>query len=134
MTNEKHFSKTISQWEFDSGLFTNLPRIINACDFVHSNSKEVSYLSWQNKYLNLKSIKLKLFLWTELQESLLLAIYLISVDATLGNIGNNIDLLLANYENFFLFEDLNVEGHNSFLKEFCDVYNLNKSNQSSYLF
>ena len=26
--NEKHFPKTISQYEFDYGLFTNLPRII----------------------------------------------------------------------------------------------------------
>ena len=42
----------------------------------------------------------------------------------LSTIGNNIDLLLANYENFFLMGDLNVEGHNSFLKEFCDLYSL----------
>ena len=42
----------------------------------------------------------------------------------LSTIGNNIDLLLANYENFFLMGDLNVEGHNGFLKEFCDLYNL----------
>ena len=40
---------------------------------VHSNSK--SYLSWQNRYPNLKTtchIKLKFFLWTKLLESLLL--------------------------------------------------------------
>ena len=42
----------------------------------------------------------------------------------LNNVGNNIDLLLANYENFFLMGDLDVEGHNDFLKEFCDFYNL----------
>ena len=41
----------------------------------------------------------------------------------LSTIGNNIDLLLTNYENFFLMGDLNVEGHNGFLKEFCDLYN-----------
>ena len=53
---------------------------------VHSNSKEVSYLSWQNTYPNLKTtchIKLKFFLWTKLLENLLLAKYLISVAATL---------------------------------------------------
>ena len=27
LTNEKHFAKTISQWELDYGLFTNLPKI-----------------------------------------------------------------------------------------------------------
>ena len=47
---------------------------------VHSNSKEVSYLSWQNMYPNLKTlshIKLKFFLWTKLLENLVLAKYLI---------------------------------------------------------
>ena len=42
----------------------------------------------------------------------------------LSIIGNSIVLLLANCENFFLMGDLNVEGHNGFLKEFCDLYNL----------
>ena len=40
---------------------------------VHSNSKEVSYLSWQNTYPNLKTtchIKLKFFEWTKLPENL----------------------------------------------------------------
>ena len=49
---------------------------------VHSNSKEVSCLSWENTYPNLKAtfhIKLKLFLWTKRLENLLLAKYLISV-------------------------------------------------------
>ena len=53
---------------------------------VHSNSEEVSYLSWQNTYPNLKTtchIKLKFFLWTKLLENLLLAKYLISLAATL---------------------------------------------------
>ena len=56
---------------------------------VHSNSKEVSYLSWQNMYPNLKTtshIKLKFFLWTKLLENLLLAKYLISVAAPLTSI------------------------------------------------
>ena len=54
--------------------------------WIHSNSKEVSYLSWQNTYPNLKTtshIKLKFFLWTKLMENLLLAKYLISVTAPL---------------------------------------------------
>ena len=42
----------------------------------------------------------------------------------LSTIGNNIDLQLENYENFLLMGDLNVEGHNGFLKKFCDLYNL----------
>ena len=49
---------------------------------VHSNSEEVSYLSWQSTYPNLKTtrhIKLKIFSWTELLENLLLAKYFISV-------------------------------------------------------
>ena len=52
----------------------------------HPNSKEVSYVSWQNTYPNLKTtchIKLKFFLWTKLVENLLLAKYLISVAAAL---------------------------------------------------
>ena len=48
--------KTINQWEFDYGLFTNLPRIIVAPTFlrVHSNPKEVLYLPWQNTILTWK--------------------------------------------------------------------------------
>ena len=56
---------------------------------VHSNSKEVFYLSWQTTYPNLKTachIKLKRFLWTWLLESLLLAKYLISITAPLTNL------------------------------------------------
>ena len=66
----------------------NLPRIIVAATFlrVHSNYKDVSYLSWPNTYPNLKTtchIKLKLYLWTKLLENLLHAKYLISVAAPL---------------------------------------------------
>ena len=39
MTNEKHFPRTMNQWEFDYGLFTNLPRIIVARDFSPSSFK-----------------------------------------------------------------------------------------------
>ena len=41
----------------------------------------------------------------------------------LGTIWNDKDLLLGNHKNFFLMRDLNVEGHNGFLKGFCDLYN-----------
>ena len=53
---------------------------------VHPNSKEVSYLSWQNKYPNLKTtchIKLTFFMWTKLRQNLFLAKYLISVAVAL---------------------------------------------------
>ena len=49
-------------------------RLFLAC--VHSNSEDVSYLSCQNTYLNLKTTchtKLKLLLWTKLIENFLLA-------------------------------------------------------------
>ena len=54
---------------------------------VHSNWKEVSYLSWQNTYRNLKTtwrIKVKFFLWTKLVENLLYTKYLISITAPLN--------------------------------------------------
>ena len=53
---------------------------------VHSNSKEVFYLSWQNMYPNLittSHIKLKIFLLTKLLENLLLVKYLISATTPL---------------------------------------------------
>ena len=39
----KNISETISQWEFDYGLLTDLPRILSLATFlrVHSNSKVV---------------------------------------------------------------------------------------------
>ena len=81
----KTFSENYKQWEFDYGLFTNLLRIIVACDFWPT-SEELSYLSWQNTCFNLSStchIKLKFFLWTKLLQNLLLAKYLLSVAALL---------------------------------------------------
>ena len=42
----------------------------------------------------------------------------------LSTIGYNIGSLLPNYENFFLITNLNVERHNGFLQEFCDLYNV----------
>ena len=70
----------------------------NYCHFttflrVHSNSKEVFYLSWQNRYPNLKTtchMKLKIFLWTKLLERLLLAKYLTSVTAALRTLEKKI--------------------------------------------
>ena len=38
-----------------------------------------------------------------------------------------LDLRKVNYENLFLMEDRNVEGHIGFLKEFCGLYNLKNS-------
>ena len=88
MTNEKHFSKTISQWEFDYGLFTNLPRIIVARDFSPSSFKRYpTSLDKTRTYPDLKTtchIKLKFFLWTKLLENLVLAKYLISFAAPLN--------------------------------------------------
>ena len=54
---------------------------------VYSNSKEISYLLWQNTYPNLKTtchIKLTFFLWTKLLENSLFATkYFISILAPL---------------------------------------------------
>ena len=82
--NEKHFPKTISQWEFDYDLFTNLLRIIVTCDFSQSYFKlRRGILPLLTKYVsNLKTtchIMIKCFLWTKLLENLLLGRYLISV-------------------------------------------------------
>ena len=66
---------------------------------VRSNSKEVSSLHWQNRYPNLKAtchIKLKVFLWTKVLESLLLEKYLIPVAPTL-----NIHFLSFQYTKLF---------------------------------
>ena len=55
---------------------------------VHLNSKEVSYLPWQNKYFNLRTtyyIKQKRVLWTKLLENLLLAKYSIPIPVSLKN-------------------------------------------------
>ena len=102
MTNKKHFPKNISQWEFDFGLFTNLPIIIVARDF----SPSFSLFLWLflTKYVsNLKTtchVKLKIFSWTKLLEwtclllaskelNSLLAKYLISVTAPLNTFVNS---------------------------------------------
>ena len=38
--------------------------------------------------------------------------------------GKNLDLFSAKYENIFLMGDLNAEPHDSYLKDFCDIYSL----------
>ena len=73
---------------------------------VHSNSKEVSYLSWQNTHPNLKTtchIKLKFFLWTKLLENLLLAKYLISVAMPLNKSRDAYLRITGYYVSQFLF-------------------------------
>ena len=75
--------KPIRVWSWFVYKFTE---IIVARDFlrVHSNSKEVSYLPWQNKYPNLKTtyhIKPHFFLWTNLPKNLHLEKHLIFVAA-----------------------------------------------------
>ena len=63
---------------------------------VYSNSKDVSYLSWQNTYPNLKTIshiKLNFFLWTKLLKNVLLAKDLTSVTAPLKLVKGFINLV-----------------------------------------
>ena len=77
----KTFPKNYEPTRVWYGLFTNLPRIIVACDFSPSSFKlkEVSYLSWQNAYPNFKTTchkKLKCFSWIKLLEYLLLVKHL----------------------------------------------------------
>ena len=102
MTNEKHFLKTISQWEFDYDLFTNLLRIIVICDFSPSSfnlrrgilTLLTKYVSELGNYLYHCHIKLKIFFWTKLLENLILAKYLITVAATLKKPGKVYPLYL----------------------------------------
>ena len=78
----KNFPKTISQSEFDFGLFTNLLIIIFARDFCPSSLKLKSYPTCLDKVCIVKTtchIKLKFFLWTKLLGNLLLGKYLVSV-------------------------------------------------------
>ena len=70
MTNGKHFPKTLSQWEFDYGLPTNLPGITVACDFSPcSFTPRRSILPLLTKYIsrleNDLSYQAKIFLLNE---------------------------------------------------------------------
>ena len=54
MTNKKHFPKTISQWELDYGLFTNLPRTIVLHDLSPSSLKfKRDILTLLTKYVSI---------------------------------------------------------------------------------
>ena len=76
---DQFWPTTISHWEFDYGLFTNLPRIIAACEHAPSSFKraldKIRILTWQ---LLVIAIKLKIFLWIKLLENLLLTKYFIA--------------------------------------------------------
>ena len=39
LINDKYFPKTMSQGQFESGLFTKLPRIVIVCDISPSSFK-----------------------------------------------------------------------------------------------
>ena len=77
------------------------------------NSKEVTRLSWQNTYSNLKTtfyIKLKFLLWTKLLENLLLAKYLIFVTATLIFDSVRIIFIFYKVSPFWFFLEKKQEG------------------------
>ena len=77
------FLKTISLWEFNYGLFTNLPRIIVVYYFSPNSLKlrypacsdRISIVTWKLLVIFSQS----LFFWIKLIENLLLVKYLISV-------------------------------------------------------
>ena len=113
--------KNIFQREFDESLILVCLQIyqelLSLVTFhrVYWNSEEVSYLSWQNTYPNLKTtchIKPKRFLWTKLLENLLLAKYFISVAETL--IGHN--------------------NRNKYFFEFCRKWGKNTSSRTLFVF
>ena len=99
---------------------------------VHSNSVEVSFLSWQNTYPNLKTaghIKLKIFLWTKLQENLLLAKYLISVAAPLTSVKWKISKNHLNSTELKIWLGIFLSASNYFLitSYYCFYNNLSKA-------
>ena len=81
--------KTLSHWEFDFVLFTNLPRIVVAHDFSPSSFKpKRSILPLMTKYVPWLANYLSHFFWTKLQENLLLEKYVKSVAAPLNKLNN----------------------------------------------
>ena len=65
---------------------------------VHLNLKEVSDLSWQHKYPDLKTawhVKQKFFFWAKILENLLLAKYLISVPLAVNLQRQSLPMALA---------------------------------------
>ena len=102
---------------------------------VHSNSKEVSYLSWQNTCPNLKTnchIKLKFCLWTKLVENLIPAKYLISVAAPLKFRSSRSHIFfkigtLKNFANWKIHRKIPVlESFNKVTKHRCFPVNFGK--------
>ena len=70
MTSENIFWKLLANESLVMTCLQIYRELLSLATFlwVHSNSEEVSYLSWQNTYLNLKTtchIKLKFFCWTK---------------------------------------------------------------------
>ena len=71
MTNKKHFPITLSQWEFNYDLLTNLPKIIVTCNFSRGSFKPrrvivplfTKYVSELKNYLPHQP-KLSLVNWT----------------------------------------------------------------------
>ena len=100
---------------------------------VHSSSKEVSYLCWQNTCPNLKTtchIKLKFFLWTKLLENLLLAKYLISVAAPLifGKFST-----ISHYVNKLKFKNRNVFGGSSIWRTWSGFFGSTCSKKEKFI-
>ena len=117
MTNEKKFPKTINQWEFDYGFFTDFPRIIVTCEFSHSSFK-------RRRYPNLKITchnRLNFYLWTKLFDNLLLARYIISVVGPLILIKTRKKYLSRN--SFFWLENCNVTKVELFYRHSCIIPN-----------
>ena len=116
---ETFFLKTITLQEFRYGLFTKLPSI--------TNSKEVLYLHWQNKYSDLKTIcHIELINFY----SLLLVKYLMSVIVALLAVTSQTNcsfvmlsiviflgwlLEVLNYDLQYLKEDFRIYKHFIFL-------------------
>ena len=113
--------KNIFQREFDESLILVCLQIyqelLSLVTFhrVYWNSEEVSYLSWQNTYPNLKTtchIKPKRFLSTKFLEKLLLAKYLISIAEPL----------------------IEHNKRNIFLQKFCRKWGRNTSSRTLFIF
>ena len=86
LTNEKHFPITIGHRSLIMACLQIYLKLLSLATFfrVHSNSKEVSYLSLEKiRILTWILVVISVFLWTKLLENLLFEKYLISVAATL---------------------------------------------------
>ena len=87
----KLFRKLYTNQSFIMVCLQNYQECMSLATFhrVQSNSKEIYYLPWQNKYSDLKTtchLKPNFFLWTKLLENFLLAKYLKSVPVSLNKV------------------------------------------------